>query len=142
MTTPIEALTRLSRQVPTRADFEAFHAEIKDETNNRGVTALLAANADIGLQLAIERNLLVTETDDHFGDLFRPGGLLNNFGAKIRIGYHMGIYGNVHKKNLDCILAVRNAFAHAPKPLTFDTPEVKAVCDLLFSFCRTFVNTI
>jgi hypothetical protein len=129
MTTPIEALIHLSRQEPTHDDFSAFQIEVRDETNNRGIAALLAANADLALRSAIDRNLLVRE--GHFQDLFSPRGILNSFEAKIRIGYHMGIYGDQHKQNLDCIRAIRNAFAHMPKPLNFDTPEVRAVCDLM-----------
>jgi hypothetical protein len=113
MTTPIEALIHLSRQEPTHDDFSAFQIEVRDETNNRGIAALLAANADLALRSAIDRNLLVRE--GHFQDLFSPRGILNSFEAKIRIGYHMGIYGD----------------QHMPKPLNFDTPEVRAVCDLM-----------
>ena len=63
--------------------------------------------------------------------MFHQAGILNSFEAKIRVGYYMGIYGHVHKNNLDCIKAIRNAFAHAATPLSFETPEVKAACDLM-----------
>jgi hypothetical protein len=121
MTTPIEALTHLSRQDPTHDDFLAFQAEIKDETNNRGVAALLAANADIALRVAIDRNLLVRE--DHFQDLFSPRGILNSFEAKVRIGYHMGhLWRSTQKQSRlhsgcqerICACTQASHFRHAP----------------------------
>jgi hypothetical protein len=130
MTTPLEALISLSRRDPTPEHFSAFSAEVKDEKNNRGVAILLAANAEIALRTAIHRNLLVKE--DSYSELFHAQrGILSSFEAKIRIGYSMGIYGDVHKINLDCIKAIRNAYAHSAQPISFDTPEVKAVCDLM-----------
>lgn len=140
MTTPLEALVSLSRQNPTPEHFADFQAEIKDEKNNRGVAILLAANAEIALRVAIDRNLVVRE--DSHKDLFSPRGILSSFDAKIRIGYCMGVYGNVHKNNLDCIRAIRNAYAHAAQPLTFDTAEVKAVCNLMAQVEAIFPRSV
>lgn len=130
MTTPLDALIHLSRQDPTPEHFVAYLAELKDEKNNRGVAILVAANAEIALRTAIHRNLLVKE--DTYKELFHAQrGILSSFEAKIRIGYSMGIYGDVHKTNLDCIKAIRNAFAHSAQPISFDTPQVRSVCDLM-----------
>ena len=129
MTTPLEALARLSRKDPTPEYFARFHAEISAEQNHRGAAILLAANAEICLRYAIKRHLATT--DDAEQILFQSGGPLRSFEAKIRVGYTMGLYGEQTKRNLDCIKAVRNAFAHAVIPINFDTAEVKAVCDLM-----------
>jgi hypothetical protein len=129
LTTPLQALARLSRKDPTPEYFSRFHSEINAEPNHRGAAILLAANAEICLRYAIKRHLATT--DDAEQILFQSGGPLRSFEAKIRVGYTMGLYGEKTKGNLDCIKAIRNAFAHTVIPIDFDTAEVKAVCDLM-----------
>jgi hypothetical protein len=129
MTTPLQALAYLSRQEPTPKYFVAFHEEINAEKNDRGAAILLACNVEICLRFAIDRNL--TQGIDPYKELFHAGAPLRSFEAKIRIGYGMGIFRDQTKNNLDCIKGIRNAFAHAIIPITFETPEVKAVCDTM-----------
>jgi hypothetical protein len=43
----------------------------------------------------------------------------------------MGLFGDQMKHNLECIRGIRNAFAHAVIPITFETSELKAVCDTM-----------
>jgi hypothetical protein len=130
MANPMEALARLSRQDPTSEYFAAFHIEVNAEQNQRGAAILLACNTEIGLRYAIKRHLVPIEDEDTERTLFHSGPL-RSFDAKIRMGYVMRLYGDQTRNNLDCIRFVRNAFAHATIPISFDTPEVKAVCDLM-----------
>lgn len=53
---------------------------------------------------------------------------LKTFHAKIVIGYSLGIYGKVTRENLQRIKNIRNVFAHSPRAITFDTPEVAKEC--------------
>jgi hypothetical protein len=129
MTTPREALANFSRQDPTPEYFSAFFAEVSAEKNDRGAAILLAANAEICLRYAIKWHLVMAGDAERI--LFRSSGPLQSFEAKIRVGYAMGLYGEKAKENLDCIKAIRNAFAHALIPISFETPAVKAVCDLM-----------
>lgn len=129
MTKPLDALATLSRQDPTPEYFSRFHEEVNSEKNERGAAILLAANAELCLRFCIRRHLTTTEEADRM--LFRSNGPLWSFEAKIRIGFSMGLYGAETKTNLDCIKAIRNAFAHAVIPISFDTPEVMAACDLM-----------
>jgi hypothetical protein len=129
MTTPLEALAYLSRQDPTPEYFLAFHEEVNAEKNQRGAAILLASNLEVCLRYAISRNLAVV--DDNYKLLFHSGAPLRCFEGKIRIGYGMGIFGDQTKNNLDCIKVIRNAFAHAVIPITFETAEIKAVCETM-----------
>jgi hypothetical protein len=129
MTTPLEALAFLARQDPTPEYFSAFHLEVNAENNHRAAAILLAANTEISLRYAIKSHLVVTGESET--TLFHGGSPLRSFEAKIRIGYTMGLYREETKSNLDCIKGIRNAFAHAVIPITFNTPQVKAVCDLM-----------
>lgn len=130
MTTPIEALAYLSRQEPTYAHFQAFQAEVNAEKFDRGAAILLATNCETCLRYAIQRNLIVA-ADDVYQKIFRSGAPLGSFEAKIRIGFAMGIFREQTRNNLNAIKAIRNAFAHSIVPINFETPEVRAVCDLL-----------
>jgi hypothetical protein len=49
---------------------------------------------------------------------------MGSFFASIELGYALGLYGNLLRDDLHTIRTIRNAFAHAMKPLTFDTPQV------------------
>jgi hypothetical protein len=129
MTTPLEALAHLSHRSPTPEGFTGFLQEVNAEKNDRGAAILLGSNAENALQVAIDRNLVVRE--DAYKLLFHSSGPLSSFEAKIRIGYAMGIYGDQHKNALDCIKGIRNAFAHAVHPISFETAEVREVCNLM-----------
>jgi len=124
-----DALSQLTRQDPTPEHFSEFMGQVNAEKNDRGAAILLACNAEIALRYAIRRQL--TTTEDAEAILFRFGGPLRSFEAKIRVGYAMGLYREQTKNNLDCIRSVRNAFAHSVIPIRFDTLQVKAVCDLM-----------
>jgi hypothetical protein len=56
------------------------------------------------------------------------GAPLWSFHAKIVMGYALGIYGEVTREDLCRIKLIRNAFAHSPRAITFETPEVKEKC--------------
>jgi hypothetical protein len=47
------------------------------------------------------------------------------------MAFALGIIGEQMYKNLDIIRSVRNAFAHSKIPITFETKEVSAACQLL-----------
>jgi hypothetical protein len=63
--------------------------------------------------------------------LFDPekGGPLGSFAAKIRVAYAMGLFGPQTRDELDCIKAVRNAFAHGTLSLDFKTPQIMKICN-------------
>ncbi|HEX4556399.1 MAG TPA: hypothetical protein VH249_20585 [Xanthobacteraceae bacterium] len=129
MTTPLEALSFLSHQEPTPAYFVSFHEEINREKNDRGAAVLLGCHIELCLRYAIRNNLSQLENIQKL--LFRSVGPLRSFEAKIRLGYGLGLFGPETKNNLDCIKGIRNAFAHAIIPITFDTPEVASVCRMM-----------
>ena len=55
-------------------------------------------------------------------------GPISTLGARILIAHALGIFGNQTPKDLKNITEVRNAFAHSPKPLDFDAPELQPLC--------------
>jgi hypothetical protein len=47
------------------------------------------------------------------------------------MGFALEIFLSETKTNLDLIRAIRNAFAHAHVPITFNTPQIERACKLL-----------
>lgn len=56
--------------------------------------------------------------------LFRVVDRRASFRSMIESGFERGLYKGLIKNDLHVIRCVRNAFAHAIRPITFDTPEV------------------
>src|SRR6266404_3362168 len=65
--------------------------------------------------------------------LFDGYGALSSFAQKIDIGYALGIYDKVERKELEAIKAVRNEFAHNLRIRTFRHPKVRKECRSLLS---------
>jgi hypothetical protein len=67
----------------------------------------------------------------------KQGAPLSSFHAKIVIGHALGIYGEVTRDDLRRMKLIRNAFAHSPRAVTFETPEIREKCLAL-----SYVNVI
>jgi hypothetical protein len=126
---PLSALSKLTRQVPTIEDNITLTQEINREHNDRGVAILIAANVENILQTAIETRIKIN--DGEYNSLFGFDSPIGTFENKIRIAYALEIIGKGTRDNIIYIKAIRNAFAHTQKPVTFETKEIKDVCDLL-----------
>jgi DNA-binding MltR family transcriptional regulator len=125
------ALKRLSRQQRTQEDWRAILDEFLRAGNDRSA-AIIAASA---LEDALEELLLATMrpelSKDERARLFEGDAPLSTFSSKIRIAYAIGAVGRRRRNDLDYFREIRNAFAHTIKAITFETPEVAALCSLL-----------
>lgn len=124
MTKPEQALRKLTRRDSTPDHHLAFVEQMKPDTNHRGACLLHAANVETALDAAIQQFLRLDEDSK----LLEDENFFSSFHRKIELGHALRIYGSQTKSNLNTMRHVRNAFAHAKIPLTFDTPEVAAVC--------------
>jgi len=61
--------------------------------------------------------------------LFNPLGPLGGFSAKIELAFAVGLLPVSVRDDLRRINKVRNLFAHKLDPQTFDSPDIKALCD-------------
>jgi len=113
-----------------------FHAERFDTAVSMGDRAAVLVSAtylELSLESAI-RTHFVDITDDEDKALF--GGLdrdspLSNFGAKIRIGYALGVFGPLMRDDLKTIQIIRNCFAHTIEHIDLNSAEVAAAADVL-----------
>lgn len=69
--------------------------------------------------------------------MFGFDGVLGTFSSKITMAYSLGLLGDKDHDRLEALRALRNAFAHARRGLSFETPEVKAVVHLFSCFRHT-----
>jgi hypothetical protein len=118
----LKKLRRLSRQEASMDDMREFGRQVRLESNDRGAALLVTANTDLALSQAVYRVLKVPE--DFRQKLEAEGGPLSSFSQKIMMGRALAIYGEVMQYNLDLLRHIRNAFAHAHVPITFNTPEI------------------
>jgi len=56
---------------------------------------------------------------------------MGSFANKIIMGQAIGLYGQQTRRNLDIIRAIRNAFAHAKRPISFGDDELIALVSFL-----------
>jgi hypothetical protein len=126
MVSAVQALRLLSRQDSTPAHHQAFVEQLWPDTNHRTACIIIAANVETALDAALESVLLL----DNRSETSEGDGILGTFARKIELGYALRIYGPRTRANLTTLRHLRNAFAHAKIPLTFDTPQVAAVCDM------------
>jgi hypothetical protein len=90
-----------------------------------------AAYVEKALEIAILTSF-VKLTPKEYNALFKyeNRGPLSDLSSRIKIAYALDIIGPQSRDDLDHVRQVRNAFAHSPQPLDFDTQEVVAICDL------------
>ena len=120
------ALDRLARQSPQPSDFETWHDEIKAASNDRGAGILAATEVENRLEKAILFRLYL-KVSSNGSELFIPSAPLGTFDAKIKIAFALGIIGPDTRELLNSIRKIRNAFAHAQRPIKFSTAEVDSV---------------
>jgi hypothetical protein len=83
------------------------------------------------LERAINLNF-VALGKEKYAHVFRdPMAPLSSFSAKILIAYALGIIDNEYKSQLDRFRSIRNVFAHAVKPVDFETDIIAAECNKL-----------
>jgi DNA-binding MltR family transcriptional regulator len=121
-------LRQILRERPTRDEIDAIIEKLMADNNAHAIALTCPALVDAALEDALVRRLILpTKTD--YREMFEGDALLATFSAKIRFAFALGIIGSKTRKDLNCVRAVRNAFAHAQKPLQFDEPAISEICD-------------
>lgn len=117
----------LSRQFLHPTDEDAHMRELH-EASDRAAALVGGAMVDMGLVGALSTNMLIWSEKAEAAIFFDPSAPLGTFAGRTIMGRALGIYGAKVHAQLDAVRAVRNAFAHAIKPLTFAIPEVAREC--------------
>ena len=133
----LKALKELIKRVPTDKDIDLMYEEILTEKRDRGAALVTATFLEESLRNFV-RSRMVSLTTAEYEALFERDAPLSSFSKLIRVAHGFGLIDAAIRRECDCIREVRNAFAHSPVALAFDTPEVAAVCMLLSRHFDTF----
>ncbi|KJC36729.1 hypothetical protein UB31_35715 [Bradyrhizobium sp. LTSP849] len=123
----VSKLRDLTTKAASADHQEAFDEQTADDADDRSFCLLLSAMLENSLDQAND-HWIGEQTEDVRKALYDQDGLLATFARKITFVTVIGIAGPVARENLRLLRHVRNAFAHAKLPITFDTPEVATVC--------------
>jgi hypothetical protein len=127
---PQNALLRLTGVALKQEHLGAALGEIRNTESDRAAAILAGSFVEDCLQQAISRRLKIRNNHQR-SQLFGINAPLGSFANKIRIGYALDIFGIETYENLDLIRSIRNAFAHCKLSVSFETPEIAAICHLL-----------
>jgi Domain of unknown function (DUF4145) len=122
-----KALRNLSYRNATNDEVEQILKQVYAEENDRGACLLLSADLENALDQATKVRLELTDTE--IDEMYGQDAPLGTFSRKISFASAIRIVGPITKHNLTAIRHIRNAFAHSRIPMTFETAEVKRVCD-------------
>jgi hypothetical protein len=126
----LRAFKKLVNTPPSATQLTTTEEEFYGESD-RACGILLGAMVETALEGAIASVLRPDLPTDMAERLFEGEGIMSTFSAKINLGFALSIFGTTAKHDLELIKLMRNAFAHCRLPLTFQTPEVRAVCENL-----------
>lgn len=104
-------------------------SQILDEASDRVVGIIAGAFIEEHLTDAIKRRLQVD--NDIVPRVFQGEGFLASFGAKISLGWLLGLYSAEAHKELVLISKIRNAFAHRLEVNSFKDAPAKDHCSKL-----------
>ena len=126
-------LTKLTTKLATPEHQEEYDKQTGATADDRTLCLLLACQLENTLERAIDF-AMGEQTADMRRDLYDNDGPLGTFSRKITIAAAMKLLGPVSHKNCRLTRHIRNAFAHAKVPITFDTEEVADACVELVRF--------
>ncbi|TPL97443.1 hypothetical protein [Mesorhizobium sp. B2-3-10] len=132
-------LSDLPRRPATHQEFDAYLQEVEN-SSARSVVIVLSSNLENLLRFTVLSRFIHLPKAE-IDKLCDRSGPLNSFSQLTDIGFALGIYGRVTRKNLDIVRRIRNAFAHTFIPLDFDTAEVSQEIDKL-DFLQTVEATM
>jgi hypothetical protein len=106
--------------------------------DDRTVVRVAGVTLDTVLREAITTYILLIAnpqlSDTEVRTVFISGnGVFAAFSVKIQIAYILGLYDKTVRDDLNTMLHIRDAFAHAVFPVDFDTEEVVFECSKLIT---------
>ena len=122
----VTRLRRFARDRLAQFEPEALQAELQG-TSDRAVVIVLGAFIDDALEhvIALKMRRL---NDAEYVEAFRHDGPLGPFSARIDMAYYLGVIETPLRKRFHELREMRNACAHAKRPISFANDELGNVC--------------
>ncbi len=114
---PIEGLTKETQNL-----FDSL-----EEETDLGVVVIGAAFLDVCLGTLLSHFFL----EGNISDALLVKGPLNEFVARAKVAYALGLISKIAFQDLVCIAEIRNTFAHHHLALSFDFTDIRDLCKKL-----------
>lgn len=111
-------------------DFIKFRDELLGP-NDRACAILGAAYVERRLICMIQAKMKAFTRKESDSLFFEDRAILKTFSARTEIAYALEAISKEEKTTLDSIRRVRNVFAHAVRPITFEHELIASVCKTL-----------
>ena len=122
-------LKSLSRELPNQAEIDQIVSQLVTESD-RGAALVAGTLLEAGLKLAIACRFAQVDASTMKTWFEGSDAPIATFSSKIRIARGLAIFGPETQKKLMKIKDVRNAFAHALKPIDFSNPTLISACEI------------
>jgi hypothetical protein len=126
----VQTLAELSREYPTEDELINYNELAANETD-RGAAIMAGALVENALTLAVQARLASPDPTSVASWFEGANAPFATFSAKIKLGRALAIYGEHMESRLNLIKDIRNAFAHASRPLDFSHQALGAPCQKL-----------
>jgi hypothetical protein len=139
-----KGIRTLSRLMIDSGDFsDAFRDALKEVSDapDRVAAIVGAAIVEDTLRWALNRFFISQISEKEERELFENEGVLSTFYAKICIAFALGLFGKAARNDLSRVKNIRNAFAHAPRSINFETPQIANECANL-RYIDTIANKV
>ena len=123
------SLADLTKKVPEKYDLYRVLMVLADgqevpTSQDRTIGIVGGAAVEHALRLAITKWLWDDLSNEELGKLFeQDGGAFRTFGRRIQVARALGVISETERMSYDSIRRVRNVFAHAVEPHSFNLPE-------------------
>jgi hypothetical protein len=124
-----KSLRTIIKEPCSQEELDAVFSELAS-SSDRGAAILVCVHLQDSLSDLIFLQMK-NQTKPVREAMFGRDGPLFTFSSSIHLAFALGLIKEEIWKTLDSIRTVRNAYAHALKPLKFTTPEIAAVCSKL-----------
>jgi hypothetical protein len=122
---PKPKLRDLSVNPLTHEEQNALADAIAATTSPIAVAIMGAVLVEHELETTLRSRLKISD-DTKWKAMVDERGLFSNFDRKIAAGHALRRYDAEFRTNLDIVRAIRNAFAHSKRLITFDHPLISA----------------
>jgi hypothetical protein len=137
----LNRLKAFAKEIPDERETVALLRELEQRQRDHSGDRAAAILGGTIIENALRVTLLARFRPDKEGhpSLFDGdrNAPLSTFAARIRLGYALRIFGPKTLSDLQCIKAVRNAFAHSLMTFDFAAPEIATVCDALVLWAKS-----
>lgn len=135
----MKGLKELTKRPPTDEDLNILLREITSDEHARGPALVAATAVEEALRGFLQSRMVELGTSEQEA-LFERDAPLSTFSKLIRVAHAFGFIDTEFRRECDRIREIRNAFAHSPVALFFETPEIKTACLLLPKFYDEFLE--